>query len=114
MSDAPNEWLFSYGTLRKREVQEELFGRVIAAAPDALPGFKTEPIELTEADGTKWMHFIAIRSERHTDRIEGAALLLTLTELAICDGYEPEPYVRVELPLASGKRAWAYVHRDKR
>lgn len=112
MSDAPNEWLFSYGTLRDPDVQRELFGRVVAGAPDALAGFVTEPIELAEADGGKWMHFIAVRG-RAADRIEGAALLLTLTELAICDGYEPEPYVRIELPLASGKRAWAYVHRDK-
>ena len=30
-------------------------------------------------------------------------------ELASADAYEPEPYVRVDALLCSGKRAWVYA-----
>ena len=109
----PHEPLFSYGLLQKRDTQRELFGRELIGAADALVGFTTEPIELTEPDGRTWTHYIAVRGA-DDDRIPGAVLMLTPGEIAACDNYEPEPYRRVSVRLASGQVAWAYVHCDKR
>ena len=43
-------WLFSYGTLRLRNVQLALFGRELEGQADALPGYSVSPLEITDPE----------------------------------------------------------------
>ena len=96
------EKLFSYGTLRSHEVQIELFGRDVPSRPDTLAGYGVLPVEIGGDT-----HKLAVVDRESS--IKGRVLELTDEELAVCDFYEPAQYERVEVTLASGETAWAYV-----
>jgi gamma-glutamylcyclotransferase (GGCT)/AIG2-like uncharacterized protein YtfP len=96
------EKLFSYGTLRNHEVQTELFGRDVPSRRDTLNGYGIQPIEIGGET-----HKLAVIDEDSS--IKGRVLELSKEELAVCDFYEPAPYERIEVMLASGETAWAYV-----
>jgi gamma-glutamylcyclotransferase (GGCT)/AIG2-like uncharacterized protein YtfP len=105
--------LFSYGTLQQREVQLERFGRELRGATDGLPGYRTTLIKITDpevirASGTD-RHPLVVPSADPGDVVEGSVLALTSAELAAADDYEVDDYVRVEVTLTSGTRAWAYL-----
>ena len=105
--------LFSYGTLRQREVQLTTFGRELNGRVDAIVGFELDYVTITDP------HVIATSgSDRHpilkpTDRagaqVEGSVFEITETELAAADEYEVDDYRRIAVPLRSGGRAWVYV-----
>lgn len=105
--------LFSYGTLRLREVQLANYGRELECEPDVLPGHRLEPIEIDDPEvvrvSGKKVHTIARPTGNADDRVEGVVLLLTEQELATTDGYETDAYSRVEVTLESGRTAWVYV-----
>ena len=105
--------LFSYGTLRLREVQLANYGRELDCEPDVLLGHRLEPIEIEDPEvvriSGKALHTIARATGNAGDRIEGVVLLLTEEELAATDGYETDAYSRVEVTLESGRTAWVYV-----
>jgi gamma-glutamylcyclotransferase (GGCT)/AIG2-like uncharacterized protein YtfP len=104
--------LFTYGTLRDPGVQQSLFGRLVAAAPDSIPGYRLDMLTITDAAVIK-----ASGSDRHPilrrgspdDAVLGACLELTDDDLAAADRYEVADYTRVAVTLASGNRAWVYV-----
>ena len=106
--------LFSYGTLQDPEVQRATFGRTLRGEPDALPGFEAS---LVKIEGTvmatvpgRTHHANVIRSHRNDSRVEGTVLEVSDGELMAADAFEaPARYGRIEVPLASGKRAWVYV-----
>ena len=110
MSD---EWLFSYGTLRDPAVQRATFGREFDGHPDALVGWRTELLEITDPEvvATSGMthHPIVVRSDDDSATVPGHVLLLTPEELAAADEYEVDDYTRVRARLASGSAAWVYV-----
>lgn len=104
--------LFSYGTLRQREVQLSTFGRELDGAHDAIVGFRLEWLTITDP------HVIATSgSDRHPilkpggaeDSVDGIVFEVTDSELAAADEYEVDDYQRVQVPLRSGKQAWVYV-----
>ena len=104
--------LFSYGTLRQREVQLTTFGRELDGTDDAIDGFRLEWLTITDP------HVIETSgSDRHPilkpgttdDAVDGSVFDITDTELAAADEYEVDDYRRVEVPLRSGRRAWVYV-----
>ncbi|MEV0829563.1 gamma-glutamylcyclotransferase family protein [Nonomuraea rubra] len=105
--------VFSYGTLRQRDVQLSVFGREISGTPDRLPGYRLAMLEITDP------HVIAISGATHHpilsatgdpgDLVEGTALRLTPAELAAADAYEVGDYRRALVPLASGLKAWVYA-----
>jgi hypothetical protein len=107
------EFLFSYGTLQRDEVQSALFGRVLAGAPDALVGYTLAPVEVRDeaflAKGESKNQQTTVRSNDDTDVIEGTALKISTEELLLADKYEPENYERVKVVLQSGKEAWIYA-----
>ncbi|WP_404713005.1 gamma-glutamylcyclotransferase family protein [Sphingomonas sp. MMS24-J13] len=114
MTDDRIVWLFSYGTLRQREVQTALFGRLLDEEPDSLPGFRIDTIEIAEPDivnlSGKATHLILRRvGESERDSVIGAALRLRESELAAADDYEGDNYQRIEVALGSGRRAFVYV-----
>jgi gamma-glutamylcyclotransferase (GGCT)/AIG2-like uncharacterized protein YtfP len=107
------ELLFSYGTLRQREVQLATFGRAVDGRDDAIVGFDLDYVTITDP------HVIATSgSDRHpilrpTDRpgaqVEGSVFAITEAELVAADKYEVDDYRRILVPLASGDQAWVYV-----
>jgi gamma-glutamylcyclotransferase (GGCT)/AIG2-like uncharacterized protein YtfP len=105
--------LFSYGTLRQAEVQMASFGRLLAGQPDALPGYASVMLEITDPDvvaksGLKF-HPIVVETGNPADEVAGTLFSITEAELAAADAYEVSDYKRIEVVLKSGKRAWVYV-----
>ncbi|PZU66651.1 MULTISPECIES: gamma-glutamylcyclotransferase family protein [Sphingobium] len=103
--------LFSYGTLRLAEVQMALFGRLVEGEPDAMPGYRQRMIEISDPDviaksGTRW-HPMVEPSEDPEDAVEGTLFRLTEADVASADAYEVD-YVRREVLLRSGRRAFVY------
>jgi len=113
MPDTPNVRLFSYGTLRQRNVQMATYGRHLEGTPDGLGGFRLEALTITDPEvvrlSGKAVHSIARQSGDPDDRIPGVVFLLTEDELAATDRYEVDAYARVEVMLDSGNRAFVYV-----
>jgi gamma-glutamylcyclotransferase (GGCT)/AIG2-like uncharacterized protein YtfP len=107
------ECLFSYGTLRRDDVQLQLFGRLVKSLPDSLEGYKAEEIEnkwdTPGTEGYQPYHLMAVPSGNPDDKVEGSALELSKEELQVADQYEPEDYKRILVTLGSGKKAWIYV-----
>jgi hypothetical protein len=105
--------LFSYGTLRQENVQMASFGRLLAGNLDALPGFASVMIEITDpgvvaASGAKF-HPMVVETGNPADEVQGTLLLITEAELAAADAYEVSDYKRIQVLLKSGKSAWVYV-----
>ncbi|MFI5615937.1 gamma-glutamylcyclotransferase family protein [Streptomyces sp. NPDC051567] len=113
MGGSVRHQLFSYGTLQLREVQLARFGRLLEGAPDALPGYRTTYIEITDpeviaASGTD-RHPLLVASSGEGEAVEGTVFSITDEELASADGYEVDDYARVRVVLRSGTKAWAYL-----
>lgn len=107
--------VFSYGTLQQEPVQLATFGRLLEGAPDALVGVepalaRIEDPRLVAARGRT--HNADLRFNGRPDsRVEGTAFELSDAELAAADEYErPDGYRRVWVTLASGRKAWVFVH----
>lgn len=105
--------LFSYGTLRQREVQLSTFGRELDGSPDALPGYRLSALTVTSADVVMVSgaseHPLAVATGDPADEIGGVVFTLKPAELVAADRYEVADYVRVLVQLRSGIQAWAYV-----
>lgn len=113
MKAAPSISLFSYGTLRQRDVQLANYGRLLEGEPDALLAHRLIPLEIKNPEvvrvSGKAVHTIAVASSDPGDRVPGFVFLLTEPELAATDAYETEAYDRIEATLESGRTAWVYV-----
>ncbi len=106
------EKLFSYGTLQLPEVQESLFGRILAGRKEELPGYKVEKLKITdqgviEKSGND-IHPILVRTRKPADVVSGMVLELTQAELEKADEYEVDDYRRTLATIRSGTRAWIY------
>jgi hypothetical protein len=105
--------LFSYGTLRQPEVQLANYGRLLKGRPDALVGYRLEPVAIDDPSvvelSGKAIHTIACASGDPLDRVGGVVFELTEAELAATDAYETGAYERVEVILESGSSAFAYI-----
>jgi gamma-glutamylcyclotransferase (GGCT)/AIG2-like uncharacterized protein YtfP len=105
--------LFSYGTLRQEEVQKSIFGRTLPGQPDTIIGYRLAELRIDDpgviaASGSD-LHTIMIETGDPMDRIPGTVFEVSEDDLAAADAYETSDYRRIELPLLSGGRAWAYV-----
>ena len=107
------ELLFSYGTLRQREVQLTTFGRELDGRPDAIVGYDLEHVTITDphviATSGSDCHPILRPSQRQDAAVEGTVFAVSADELAAADVYEVDDYRRITVPLRSGERAWVYV-----
>lgn len=108
-------WLFSYGTLGDRKVQQQLFGREVETVEDRLDGFRIETIEITDPSIIEMSgidrHPILRRSHGGKG-ISGLALRLSATDLIAADRYEAAEYRRIKVTLASGRKSFVYVRRE--
>lgn len=108
-----DNWLFSYGTLRQREVQLATFGRELEGEPDALCGFVLSTVVIADPDVVATSgsseHPILRRSADAGDEIAGVAFAVSEGDLIRADAYETADYRRIEMVLKSGRRAFVYV-----
>lgn len=107
------EYLFSYGTLQKENVQIELFGRIFKGSGDTLKGYRATAIEIKDevflSKGEQKNQLAAVISKDKNDLIQGTVFEITEEELFLADKYEPDNYKRVKVVLESGKEAWIYI-----
>jgi len=108
--------LFSYGTLQEDRVQLATFGRLLTGTRDALPGFEPSLVPIGDpsvaAASGRTHHANVTRTAGNERRVEGTVFQVTDAELAAADAYErAASYGRELVTLASGQRAWIYVHR---
>ncbi|MDB5679553.1 gamma-glutamylcyclotransferase family protein [Sphingomonas bacterium] len=112
MSDEPS-FLFSYGSLRRRDVQLAVFGHELEGFDDVLPGFAAVPIRLTDprtiATGGTADHLILRATADGSGAVPGLALAIRPEDVPVADAYEPAGYERTAVNLASGRRAFVYV-----
>ena len=106
-------FLFSYGTLQQREVQQATYGRLLMGTRDALVGYRLEPLAIDDPRvvrlSGKAVHMIARYTGNPDDRLVGTCFYLTEEELAATDTYEVREYARAEVELESGQQGFAYV-----
>lgn len=106
-------WLFSYGTLRQREVQVALFGRPLDGRADVLPGHAVVPLRITDpgviATSGSAEHTIARPTGNPRDEVPGLVFRITEADLAAADAYEVADCRRVSVRLQSGIEAFVYV-----
>ena len=114
--DMAMERLFTYGTLRNREVQLETFGRTLEGHADALPEYALKTIEIKDQDFVVKSGTAIHRNLQFTgdpsDFVEGTVYSVTQQELEQADAYEPEGYTRVLVQLTSGTKAWVYLNKE--
>jgi hypothetical protein len=113
MSEQTLVYLFSYGTLQSEAVQLSSFGRRLAGAADAMPGYRQSLVEITDpavlATSGERFHPIVEPSSDPVDEVAGTVFQVTPAELAAADAYEVADYARVSVRLKSGIEAWVYV-----
>jgi gamma-glutamylcyclotransferase (GGCT)/AIG2-like uncharacterized protein YtfP len=99
--------LFSYGSLRRGDVQIATFGRLLEGRPDELLGFELVP---ADRSGTGHANVVRAAAER---RVAGIVFQVRDAELAAVDEYERrDGYTRVTGTLSSGQTSWVYVSRS--
>ena len=107
------ELLFSYGTLRQRDVQLSTFGRLLDGRSDAIVGFDLDYVTITDphviATSGSDRHPILRPSDRADAAVEGTVFAISRGELLAADDYEVDDYRRISVPLRSGDHAWVYV-----
>lgn len=107
------ELLFSYGTLRQRDIQLSTFGRELDGRPDAIVGYDLDYITITDphviATSGSDRHPILKPTNRADAAVEGTVFAISEAELAAADEYEVDNYRRIAVPLRSGDQAWVYV-----
>lgn len=108
--------LFSYGTLQDERVQLATFGRRVDGRRDELPQFEPSLVAIEDPQMARTLgrtHNANVTwNGDAAKRVEGTALEVTQSELTAADRYEaPFRYQRIEVTLASGRKAFVYLHR---
>jgi gamma-glutamylcyclotransferase (GGCT)/AIG2-like uncharacterized protein YtfP len=108
-------FIFSYGTLQRRDVQLSTFGRLLEGRADQLLEYDQsvipirDPAEATALGETHHAN-VAFTARKHS-AVNGTVFEITDSELTAADQYErPAGYDRWEVILGSGKRAWIYTY----
>ncbi|WP_347049862.1 gamma-glutamylcyclotransferase family protein [Flavobacterium olei] len=102
------EKLFSYGTLRSKEIQMQIFNKVLSGTQDQILGYKLKSLQIEEEFGMA-DYVVAVPSENLEDNIHGVVFDVSNTELLKVDQFESNSYKRVQVKLRSGITAWVYT-----
>ncbi|WP_426484235.1 gamma-glutamylcyclotransferase family protein [Flavobacterium sp. 2] len=102
------EQLFSYGTLRSKQIQMQVFNKVLTGTADQLLGYKLKSLQIEEEFGMA-DYVVAVASENPSEIIHGIVFNVTLADLAKVDLFESNAYKRVQVTLKSGTVAWIYM-----
>ena len=102
------EKLFSYGTLRSKQIQMQLFSKILTGSPDQLLGHKLKSLQIEEEFGMA-DYVVAVPTVDSSDPIHGIAYNISASDLAKADIFESNAYKRVQVELKSGAVAWVYI-----
>ncbi|AOZ98288.1 MAG TPA: gamma-glutamylcyclotransferase family protein [Flavobacterium sp.] len=102
------EKLFAYGTLKNKEIQENIFGRTLKGTPDRLIGFVINYIEIEEEFGLE-KYPIIVATNNPDDIVTGVVYDISEKDVYLADTYEGLHYKRIEVTLESLQTAWAYI-----
>jgi len=110
--------LFSYGTLQQESVQLSTLGRRLNGQPDELLGFAPSSVRIDDPEVAATLgktHHANVEFKGDAgSRVSGTVFEITDGELASVDAYEIAfSYKRIRAMLASGRRAWVYIHRSQ-
>jgi len=94
--------LFIYGTLKQDYVQRALLGRELSGTPDRLAGHRKIVVTLGD---TLYPDIEPAPGES----VDGLLVYVNEKELHMLDTYEGREYVRKEVVLESGAKAWVYA-----
>ena len=95
------EQLFSYGTLRSKQIQMQLFNKVLTGTKDQLLGHKLKSLQIEEEFGMA-DYVVAVPTNEASDPIHGIVFNILATDLAKVDIFESNAYKRVQVTLKSG------------
>ena len=102
------ENLFAYGTLKDKEIQERIFGRILKGTPDNLIGYVIKEIQIEEEFGI--IQYPIITETKNSDEIiNGICYQISKQEIELADIYEGLHYNRIEVQLESNEMAWTYT-----
>lgn len=101
------EKLFAYGTLKDKDIQEAVFGRILTGIPDKLIGYTVKEIHIEEEFGIA-QYPIITATKNPEDSISGIVYELSSRELQLADTYEGIHYKRIEVELHSNEIVWVY------
>ncbi|MGZ9676181.1 gamma-glutamylcyclotransferase family protein [Flavobacterium sp. GNP001] len=102
------EYLFSYGTLQSKEIQMQVFNKLLIGTENQLTGYKLKGLQIEEEFGME-DYFVAMPSDDPADAITGIAFAVTSDDLIKADQFESNAYKRTEITLKSGITAWIYI-----
>lgn len=101
------EQLFAYGTLKDKDIQETIFGRILKGVPETLVGYVINEINIEEEFGVE-QYPIITATHNQEDTISGILYELTEAQLQQADSYEGIHYKRIQVQLQSEQTAWVY------
>ena len=99
------EQLFAYGTLKEKDIQETIFGRILKGTPETLVGYVINQIHIEEEFGVA-QYPIITPTHNPEDTISGMLYDLTEAQLQLADTYEGLHYKRIQVQLQSEQTAW--------
>jgi gamma-glutamylcyclotransferase (GGCT)/AIG2-like uncharacterized protein YtfP len=99
--------LFAYGTLKEKDIQENIFGRSLTGTPETLLGYSVQSIQIEEEFGVETYPIITPTNDA-SDSIEGIVFELTQKDLELADTYEGKYYRRIEVLLQTKEKVWVY------
>lgn len=102
------EKLFSYGTLRSKQIQMQLFNKLLKGTQDQLLGYKLKSLQIEEEFGMA-DYVVVVPSDDLSDIIHGVVFTISNADLAKVDVFESNSYKRVRVTLQSGIEAWIYM-----
>ena len=102
------EQIFSYGTLQSKEIQMQVFNKLLTGTPDQLPGYKLKDLKIEEEFGIE-DYFVATPSENPLDEVNGILFTISGEDLTKADQFESNAYKRIQITLKSGTTAWIYI-----
>jgi len=97
------EYLFTYGTLQKENIQLTVFSRTLSGFNDTLFGYKLSDEKVVG------VYPVMQSSKEPSDFVNGRVYMCSNEEILEVDKYEGPAYKRIKVVLNSGKSAWAYV-----
>lgn len=100
--DSATEYLFTYGTLQDKEVQQMVFSRILSGRKDHL---KEHTISKKLVGG---LYPSVQASPKSVKGVPGIVYIISKDELRRVDIYEGDAYYRKKAMLHSGIEAWVY------
>ncbi|MEM1257807.1 MAG: gamma-glutamylcyclotransferase family protein [Bacteroidota bacterium] len=97
------QYLFSYGSLQSKDIQKTVLGRTLKGKSGILVGYR---ISEKKVQGK---YPLIEPSPINTDKVKGTIFKVSNFELHELDRYDTYAYMRIEVRLKSGTKAWAYI-----